>query len=182
MKKLILIAALPLLAACGSSNTSAPKSHKNTAPAAHIATVPQTSPAPIKTSGSRTKTGKGVLKALPTVRPVAQATRTPIPLSAYTAVIFGKITDAKTHTPIAGAIISEGASKQVVKSGPFGGYKISFPGNATAPITVRAQGYLGTLAVGHVGTHVKYRLNVSLRRAGKNIANAPPPPTFFSHP
>ncbi len=182
MKKMMLIAVLPLLAACGGSTTSAPRTSKTKLPASHVATVPQTSPAPIRTSGSKTKTGQGVLKALPTVRPVAQATRTPIPLSDYTATIYGKITDAKTHTPIAGAVISEGSSKQVVKSGPFGRYKISFPGNVTAPITVRAAGYLGTLAVGHIGAHVKYQLNVNLRRAGKNIANAPPPPTFFSHP
>jgi hypothetical protein len=143
-------------------------------------TIPRTSPVPVETvKGLPTVNPHTTPVKLPTTKPIL-ATPVPIPASAYTARIYGRITDAKTHAPLAGAIVTVGTGrKHRAVTGPLGKYSLAFPKLATVAVTVNKKGYLGYLAVGKLHNHESYRLDVALQR--RLPGAAPAPPGIFGH-
>lgn len=183
MRRLIVFS-LPCVAliGCGSSHSAAKPSPTPTL-GPKLDVPPKTSPVPIKTAkGQRVPTPNPHITAapLPTSKPfVAQPTQ--IPRSAFTARVFGTVTDGKTHAPLAGAIVAAGPAYDRVRAVTDGSghYSIAFPGSASAPFTVTMAGYLQYLAQGTLNPHQSIRLNVVLQR--KVAGAAPPAPGIFGN-
>jgi hypothetical protein len=137
---------------------------------------------PVKTvKGLPTVTSRATpIKLLPTAKPY-QATPVPIPQSAYNARLHGTVTDAKSHSPLAGAVVtvSVGAKHQTTTSA-LGKYSLTFPGGYAAPVTITMRGYFQFLAEGRVAPHKSYRLDVQLQR--RTPGGAPSPPSVFGKP
>jgi hypothetical protein len=142
-------------------------------------TVPPETAVPVKHHAHAGKGRHTTHTALPTPKPVhiVLPSPTPFPKSAYTATISGRVTDTKTHAPIAGAIIQVGTGlNHQVKTGPFGTYRITFPAGPPVSVQVTAQGYAGALAMGKLSTHKRAVVNFELSKvqAGKPVAPSPP--------
>lgn len=184
---------LALAAGCGSSSsqsgtprtrgTSTPHHPSAAGTPGHSGAVPQTTPPRIKSSQHHpTSTKPAHVGRLSTVAPVPLATPTTIPSQAFTATLFGTITDAKTHSPLAGAIVKLGAGGRERKSDGFGRYKIAFPGGPMLTVTVTMPGYAQALTIGRVSAHHSLRLNFQLSRIVAGRPSAPPLPSVFGTP
>ncbi len=171
------------LAACGGNKAatlSTPKPSPKTAPtAAHQVVLQATIPdhpskgaPPTPTPGPAGSHGK-----LPTVPPLPTATS--IPAKAYTAVIFGTVTDKKSGSPIPGALVSVVNSSHSKRTTSYGEFRFSFPSGVAAPVTVSAPGYAGALAMGKLRVHQKLRVNFQLVRIVPGKPVVPPLPTIF---
>jgi hypothetical protein len=121
--------------------------------------------------------------ALPTVKPFNSfATPTPFPARAFTAVIHGTVTDQKTGSPIAGALISVGQlPRHVTRTNAFGRYRITFPAGPPVSVQVSAPGYAGALAMGALHPHRAFALNFRLPRETASNPAAPPSPFMFGN-
>jgi hypothetical protein len=93
--------------------------------------------------------------------------------------VYGTVRDAKSHQPLAGAIVYVGyrPDRRTVTNSA-GKYSIAFPAQRSFPVEVKRTGYVGYLAAGTLRPHGSYRLDVSLQRAG-GTPEVPPPPIFF---
>lgn len=184
------------LAGCSSSSSKATPAPPTATPTPHtfarVEKIPQTTPPPVKSakgyhppgtgSGAQHKTKQGARGgALPTLKPITFATPTPFPPSAYSAVIQGTVTDAKTHSPLAGALITVGSNNHVTLTGPFGRYRLSFPAGPPVPVQVTMKGYAGQLAMGSLSPHKKLTLDFKLTSIKPGHPAAPPAPTFFGN-
>jgi hypothetical protein len=189
MRYLLTLTALGVcLAGCGTSSSST-SPHPTPSPTPHtlarVQKVPQTTPPPVKT-----KKGHQVVpanprsqpKALPTLQSVTFATPTPIPASDYTDVIQGTVTDSKTHTPLAGALITVGTGNHVTRTDAFGKYRISFPAQVSVPVQVKMNGYASDLAEGRLGPHKTLTLNFKLSSIKPGHPAAPTAPQVFGNP
>lgn len=171
------------LAGCGSSNTAAPAG----TPTATLRPEPTRSGQVVLRSTIPPIKGRKVLPPrgtaplhgrLPTVGPAA--TFTPISLAAYTALIYGKVVDAKTGSPISGAEVTAGRFSG--RTSAFGEYRFRFPAGVPAPVTVSATGYAGALAMGRLRPHQSTRVDFRLTRIVPGKPAVPPPPTTFGQP
>ena len=176
---LMLLAASAALAACG-GNASSPRPTDTAAP--RVATIPQTSPVPVKTvKGIPTVDPNATPIKLPTVKPLALATPTDFPPSAYTALLHGIVTDAKTRNPLAGALVRIGRTgRPSTVTSSSGKYSIRFPGGPPVEVRIDKKGYFEFLAMGQLARHKHYRRDVVLHR--KTPGAAPPAPGFFNGP
>lgn len=175
---------LPLLLAAlaGCSASASPKSTPVPTGRAitRVETVPPSSP--VSTSRVKRKTGRThTLKALPTVKPIYNyPTPTPFPPSAFTAVIRGTVTDEKSHSPIAGALITVGQHpRHLTRSNAFGDYRITFPVGPDVSVQVTAQGFAGNIAIGHLRKGEAIKLNFRLVPITGSSPAAPSPPMVF---
>jgi hypothetical protein len=175
----MLLAASVVLTACGGSSSS-PKPTDTAAPG--VATIPQTSPVPVKTvRGIPTVDPNATPIKLPTVKPIALPTPTDFPPSAYTALLHGIVTDAKTHQPLAGALVRIGRTgRSSTFTSAAGRYSIKFPGGPPVEVRIDRKGYFEYLAMGQLARHKHYRRDVALYR--KAPGAAPPAPSFFNGP
>lgn len=179
-----LAPALVLLAGCGSSSSPTKSAQKPTL-GPRVATVPVTSPVPVRTSGSVAAVPHATLKGgrLPTPQQVIMPTPTAFPATMYKSVIYGTVTDAKTGSPLAGAIIKVGVTgKHVMVTNSFGKYRLSFPSGPAVPVTVTIQGYASPPAMGTLPAGKTYRLDFKLAPEKKGTSIIPPPPIVFGHP
>ncbi|PZS06389.1 MAG: hypothetical protein DLM70_05130 [Chloroflexi bacterium] len=122
------------------------------------------------------------MTALPTARPIPAATRAPIPARAYTATLYGTITDAKSHASLAGARVILDDPRHFAITSPYGEYTMKTPAARLFSVTVTMNGYLGTLMAGRILPHHRYHLNFQLRRNTPGKVVAPPPPGIFGSP
>ena len=182
MRSVLALAVLSVsLAACGSSASSPSPTPKRTkTPAARLETIPATSPAPTPKGGFPTANPHATPARLATLPPILAATPTPFPASAYTAVIYGTITDAKTHAPLAGVIVTVGNNHRAV-TGPFGRYRLTFPAGPPVAVTVQEKGYASAPAMGQLTVHQKWKLDWALQPIIPGQRPAPPAPTIFGH-
>lgn len=98
------------------------------------------------------------------------------------AVLYGTVTDASDHSPLAGATISVQAGKWITTTNAFGQYHLSIPGNTSVSVQPGMNGYSGQLAEGQIPPGQRYQLNFALQRI-TGTPLAPSPPTVFgSHP
>jgi hypothetical protein len=180
---IVTAAVATMLGGCGSSSaqpkpTQLPTPRPTSGSPSHLGPIPQTSP-PARPRGAKhvATTPAGTVGTLPAIKPPVIPTSTPIPTSAYTATIHGTISDAKTHSPLAGASISLGDGKHQTHSNAFGDYRLAFPGGVPEAVSVVMNGYLGSLAMGKVQPHRSLKLNFKLypRVSGQ----APAPPSLF---
>jgi hypothetical protein len=173
----IFLVASAGLAACGGSSSS-PK--PNGSPGPIVATIPRTSPVPVKTvKGIPTVNPNATPIKLPTTRPIALPTPTDFPPSAYTALLHGIVTDARTHKPLAGAFVRIGRTgRPSTVTSSSGRYSISFPGGPPVEVRIDKKGYFEYLAMGQLVPHGHYKRDVAL--SPKIPGAAPPAPSFFS--
>src|SRR5438270_5555664 len=157
MRNLLSVVALSLLlAACGGNSASAPTPLPTRNSVAHILKVPSTTPPPIRgKKGHSRRTSGAAPAALPTSPSISMETPTPIPASAYTATISGRVADAQTKSPVAGALVVVENGARKARTNAFGRYSIAFPGGSTATVQVSMQGYAGELSIGKVQPHKK---------------------------
>lgn len=185
MRRLLpLILPLAALSGCAASAVSKPTPVPTSGIITRIGTIPPSSPVPVKGPKHKGKTKGQVLKALPTLKPVNNyVPPTPFPASAFTAVIHGTITDQKSRSPIAGAIITVGQRpRHVARTNAFGEYRVTFPAGPDVSVQVAAQGFAGTLAIGHLRKGESMKLNFHLARIKGNTPAAPSPPQIFGTP
>jgi Carboxypeptidase regulatory-like domain len=176
------LVALLTLAACGSSTSASPPKPTAVPTNARQAVVVATLPKGPTNKHLQIPTAdpKITPAALPTVRPIP--TMTPIPPSAYTAVVFGTVLDKKTNTPVPGALVTVGTGQRSGRTSAYGAYRFTFPAAVPMPVTVSAPGYTGALAMGLLRPHQKYKLDFRLVRIIPGKVPVPPPPTTFGHP
>jgi hypothetical protein len=177
---LVLLAAL--LSACGSKTAAPSTPTPTTNVVARVATVPQTTPPPIKGRKHSHTGGHSTLKALPTTRPILPATPTPIPAKSYTATIVGTVRDARTRSPLAGALVAAVGGARSTHTDAFGRYSLTFPGGVMATVQVKMNGYAGELSIGKIPAHKKLRLDFKLIRSTPSHPAAPPAPSLFGTP
>lgn len=170
-----------LLAGCGSAASSSPPPTATPlrAPIAHTVTILPGKGVPVKKLPKGVRTTAARIKKLPVPKPLPAPTRFVVPESDYTATLFGSVTDAATHSPLAGATIVLDNPHHFTKSDGFGHYSLKTPGSSVFSVTVSMRGYLGELMAGKVGPHRSYRLNFALKRATGGTPQAPPPPGLF---
>jgi hypothetical protein len=172
-----------VVAGCGSTAaqpapTKIPKPRATLANPIHAGPIPQTSPIkPIKTGTTPVPPRTSSPGPIPTLKPAPIPTPPPVPASGYTGTIMGTVSDAKTHSPLAGAIISLGNGNHQVRSGAFGQYRLSFPAGPPVAVSVVMNGYIGALAMGRIQPHHSLRLDFNL--LPKVAGQAPPPPSLF---
>lgn len=188
MRLALALPLIALLAGCsGSSSGSGPsaKPSATTNAVARVATIPPSTAPPIKGEAHPPTINPHVTPhALPTTPPVNYPTPTPFPPSAYTAVIHGTVTDGKSHSPIAGAIIVVGVPQahHIAHTNAFGEYRITFPAGPPVPVQVSANGFEQALAMGNVRAHSSLTVNFRLSRVVLGKPVAPPPPSIFGSP
>lgn len=171
---------------CGfgsSSSKPAPTATPTVGTYSRVATIPQTTPPPVRNAG---RGFKGRTHGPPVhpgvVRPVVP-TPTPIPASAYSAQIFGRVTDIKTGRPLKGAIVTVGSGgRHVTRTGVHGRYRLAFPATLAIPVTVRLRGYTGALAMGRLAPHRSARVNFQLTHITPGKPVPPPAPRVFGSP
>lgn len=123
---------------------------------------------------------------LPTLRPgvptaalhtVVPSTPKPYvwPASAYTAEIHGKIMNARTHAPIAGARVSIARGQKSAVSDSHGHYSIKFPVGGSVTVLVSKSGYISEPGIGMLTTGQSTLVNFSLQPA---TAKGTGPPSF----
>jgi len=118
---------------------------------------------------------------LPTVKPIALATPTNFPPSAYTALLRGIVRDARTHKPVVGALVRIGRTgRPSTVTSSSGRYRIKFPGGPPVEVRIDKKGYFEFLAMGQLARHKQYRRDIALHR--KTPGAAPPAPSFFNGP
>lgn len=163
-----IVILLALATGCGSTGSS------NSGKSARPATTPQPRPVALKTPESSS------------TAPVTRVFPTPtiIPAAAYTASIRGRITDAATGAPLAGAGLKVGfTASRETRTDAFGRYHLSFPAGEPAPVIVNMNGYAGTLAMGKMRPHRSFTLNVKLRKlSAGGKPTLPPQPISFGSP
>jgi Carboxypeptidase regulatory-like domain len=172
---LILIALI--LAACGTKSSSPPSATPTRGPT--YATIPVTSPVPVKTvKGQSTATTK--VTTLPTQKPIHPVVATSIPASGYTATVKGSVTDSKTGRPIASVlVIVSGSKKHETRTDGAGQFSIKFPGGPASLFETKKKGYQEFLAMGIVKPKRSQFLKIKLHRTAPG--QAPPVPVFFGH-
>lgn len=183
---LFCVGALFLIAGCGSSN-SAPAKSPTPRPqpniVARVGTIPVTSPVPVKRhAGVRARTtGTHPVTRLAPPRPLAIATSRPIPAAAFNAILYGTVTDATSHAPLAGAIVVAGigSRSRVVKTDAFGRYSVKTAGGYFVSVNVKMTGYVGQLTAGRLAPGKRFQLNFRLQRENASKNTAPPPPSLF---
>lgn len=118
---------------------------------------------------------------LPTVVPV---TPTPYvwPASAYRAEIHGTITDARTHAPISGAVVSLAGGQRTVRSDAQGHYSMKFPTGGAVSVQVSKSGYVAVPGVGMLTPGKSTQVNFSLQPRGKKGQAPPAFPVIIGHP
>jgi hypothetical protein len=179
LARLSFILLVLALAGCGSSSAG-PATPTPGAPA-HVGAIPQTSP--VSTLPPTPKSGGGHGKPvthLPTVKPVVPPTPTPFPPQAFTATIFGTVTDATSHSPITGAVVSVANGRRITKTDAFGDYTIKFPCCVGVPVTVTREGYAQSLAMGTMVPFKKLRVNFKLTREIPGTPVPPAAPSVFN--
>jgi hypothetical protein len=97
------------------------------------------------------------------------------PAASYTAVLYGTVRDRKSHTPIAGALISVSDGQRTAHSDASGRYRVPFPGGVTASVQVKKSGYQCGLAMGMVKAGHSLKANWKCDRL---VAGHPIPPPF----
>jgi hypothetical protein len=176
------LVALLTLAACGGGNSAAPA--RPTAVPTNPRQVVVVGTLPMGPTNKHlripTPDPKVTPGVLPTIAPVP--TTTPIPPSAYTAVVFGSVLDKNTNSPVAGALITVGTGQRSGRTSAYGAYRFTFPAGIPMPMTVSVTGYAGALAMGILRPHQKLKLDFKLTRIVPGKVTVPPPPTTFGHP
>lgn len=98
------------------------------------------------------------------------------------ALIFGRITDAKTKKPLAGAkvVIQQGPGSLTAVADRQGRYRIVVSVKEPLSFVTEAEGYMGTAAgaVGQLCPRERFELNLAPLPAGTR--EAPPAPLFLS--
>ncbi|GAC1523303.1 MAG: hypothetical protein NVS2B16_31510 [Chloroflexota bacterium] len=179
---LLCLCAAVFTAGCGSTgSTAAPQTPADGTPTARagIHAVRPGGTSPSSNNGGAIVPGQTVPAAPP---PMPQSVRVaPGPNLQDNAVLFGTVTDAATHSPLAGArvVVTTGAHASSATTGPFGGYSVKLPGGYFVSVNVTATGYVGQLSAGRVSAHRRFPLSFRLTRVIANQAVAPPPPAMF---
>lgn len=170
------------LAACGGSNhvssagpTAIPTNPRQAVVVSTLPKGPTNKHLLLPTADPKVTPGR-----LPTVPPVP--TLTPIPPSAFTAVVFGSVLDKKTNSPVPGALVTVGTGQRSGRTSAYGAYRFTFPAGIPMPVTVSAPGFTGALAMGMLGPHQKLKVDFKLTRIVPGKVPVPPPPTTFGHP
>lgn len=171
------------LAGCGIGSSSsakpAPTATSTVGTFTRVASIPQTTPPPVKKSRHRSAGQPSPVRP-GAVRP---ATPTPIPASAYSAQVFGRVTDAKTGAPLKGALVSLGTGgRHAVRTGAHGRYRLAFPAALAVPVTVKMPGYTGALAMGRLARHRSAQVNFQLSHITPGAPVPPPAPRVFGTP
>jgi hypothetical protein len=169
-----LAASAVLLVGCGSSQT-APRPTPTLGQVSHVGPAPGRTVPASKHHGAQPKS-KGTLHA-PTPAPLPSPT--PIPARAFTATLFGRVTDSTTHRPIRGALVTVASGRKRVTTGRDGRYRVSFPGRVAVPVTVTKKGYAEALAMGLMPPHGSWHYNFTLVRADAAHPAPPQVPGFF---
>lgn len=171
------------LAGCASSATAKPTPMATGKPVSIVATVPMSTPAPIKHHKLKPYHGPKI-KALPTSKPYTRyKAPTPIPARDFTAILHGKVTDAKTGSPVAGALVVVGQRPHhTTITNSFGQYRVTFPAGPDIVVQVTKQGFAGQLAMGRIKQHGSSRVNFKLAPTSVNKPAAPSPPMVFGTP
>jgi hypothetical protein len=81
----------------------------------------------------------------------------------FTAALAGTVTDARDHSPIAGAVVGVGGGVRSARTDAEGRFRVEFPAGRAVGVTVTATGYVqalgnGTLRRGQTA-HVHFQLN-----------------------
>ena len=183
MRRLILLGCVVLVAGCGGSTaatpTSTPRISTKPQPIAVVGTIPQTTPVARTKAAGATKGAGGKTPVMPPPQPLPTATRDIIPASAFTALLYGTVTDAKTHSPLPGARISVIDASHTTQTDSFGRYSIHFPATRFASVQVSMHGYAGQLTIGRLSAHKRFQLSFQLSPIRGGTPVAPPPPAVF---
>jgi hypothetical protein len=174
-----------LLAGCASSATAKPTPVPTGQPVGAVATVPMSTPAPIKKPKGKAKSYHGPkLKKLPTVKPyTSYKAPTPIPARDFTAILHGKVTDAKTGSPVSGALVVVGQRpRHTTITNSFGQYRVTFPAGPDIVVQVTKHGFAGQLAMGRIKQHGSSTVDFKLAPTSVNKPAAPSPPMTFGTP
>jgi Carboxypeptidase regulatory-like domain len=167
-----------VLAGCGGSSYSTPASPRVSAT---IGRAPGVLVYPTPKVSRRIKLPTAVPGTppahLPTLAPAP--TPTTIPASDFTSAVQGTVTDAKSHSPIPGALVLVQFGLKSAKTNAFGQYHVAFPANATVSVETNAHGYGGGLAIGHLAPHRTATVNFKLNRVTKNGVAPPELPMVF---
>lgn len=103
-------------------------------------------------------------------------------LSGSQALVFGRVVDAKTKAPIAGAriLIKQGEEPLTARADPRGRFSAVVSTGEPFGFETQASGYMGTAAGAVAGLcpRERFRLNLSLLPAGTR--EAPPAPLFLT--
>lgn len=171
------------LAGCASSASGKPKPIRTARPVNIVATVPMSTPVAVKHHTLKPYHGPKI-KALPTVKPYTRyKAPTPIPIRDFTAILQGKVTDAKTGSPVAGALVVVGQRpRHTTTTNSFGQYRVTFPAGPDIVVQVTKQGFAGQLAMGRIKQHGSSKVNFKLAPTSVKNPAAPSPPMAFGTP
>jgi hypothetical protein len=173
------LAGLVLLAGCSTASKSA--SHTRATPTAR----PDVQYFPTATPGGKPRPTavKGVtLPAPPGLKTATPTARVHFPASAYTAQVFGTVTQRKTGKPIAGALVDVADGQKTVRTDAAGRYAIAFPARAAASIQVRKQGFQCGLAMGTLKPAQKVRKDWVCDKTNPSHPVPPPFPSLLGTP
>jgi Carboxypeptidase regulatory-like domain len=120
----------------------------------------------------------------PVLRSVVPITPTPYvwPAASYTARIYGTVTDAHRHAPIAGAVVSVAGGQRTVRTNAAGRYSMKFPVGGSVSVQVSKSGYLAVPGVGMLTTGKSTRVDFKLQPAGAKGKAPPAFPVIIGHP
>ena len=154
-------------AGCGGSSAAGEK---------QTAVPPTTKPRVIKVPANPGKKGG---KAVPILDATPLPTPTRFPAASYNATLTGRVTDAKSKSPLAGAIVSIGNGQRAVRTDGSGMYRTKIPSGAPVAVQVGINGYVEGLSMGQVKRGSTTTLNFALTRIEPGQPPAPSPPGVF---
>lgn len=182
---ILLILLTGLVAGCAGSASGKPTPVPTHKPASGVSTIPMSTPVGLKKVKSKTgATHHLTIRALPTVKPYSNyKTPTPIPVRDFTAVLHGKVTDSKTGSPVAGALVVVGQlPRHTTITNSFGQYRITFPAGPDIVVQVTKQGFAAALAMGKIKSHGTTTVDFKLAPRDPSKPIAPSPPMVFGTP
>lgn len=183
MRPTILVIALVIaLAGCSSPGSSAGPKPTSTPKSSQVITevVPTLTPNPKASPVPTLKPGATPPK-LPTLKIATPKTATPYPAAAYRSIVYGKVTDVKTHKPIAGATISVAEGQRSTHTDAHGRYRIRFPSKQPVSLQVTKKGYVCGLGVGFLTVKQTLRKDWTCQRSTPSHPAVPPAPGIFGH-
>jgi hypothetical protein len=118
---------------------------------------------------------------LPTVA-IPKPTWYVYPKSAYRARIYGSVTNAHTHSPISGAVISVAHGQHTATSDISGRYSIKVPVGASVTLQVSRSGYLAVPGITMLNDGQSKRVDFKLQPASQAGKGPPAFPVIIGKP
>lgn len=111
-------------------------------------------------------------------QPPSRTIPTPFPAALYSARISGLVEDAKSRSPIAGAVVTVGAGLRRARTDAYGHYSVAFPAGPAVALFVTVPGFVQGLAVGSARPKQKVKVNFALDRVVAGLPAFPRPKSF----